>query len=129
MPKKRKAPETFDEHVGAAVDAQREKRRMTQDELAVKTGVRLTSLGRRLAGKIPFTVGEIEIIASVLTVKAHTIVEAALEDYGGIEKLLATAVSEDASNVTPDDNVTYLGHVTPPYSAAADEKPRVDPKD
>ncbi|HEU5223476.1 MAG TPA: helix-turn-helix transcriptional regulator [Candidatus Lumbricidophila sp.] len=128
MPKKSKnAPETFDEHLGAAVDAARVRRRVQQEDLAHNTGIPLTTLRRRLAGTTSFTVAEIERVGATLKVSAGDLVQSALDDFGGIDKLVA--MSLPAPTIVTADNVHYLGHVTPPLSAAADTKPRVGPQE
>ena len=46
-------------------------------------------------------------------------------------KLLAEegTKSEAPANVSPADEIPYIGHVTAPFTAAADEDARTGPKD
>jgi hypothetical protein len=128
MPPKRKPPVTFDEHLGAVIEG-----------VAIPFGGRefLTGLtdwssktvDRRIRGQAPFLVSELEVVAHATGTPAHELVGTALRNYGGIEKLLQESVSDAERNVTPEDNVTYLGHRTPPLEAAASEGDRVPPKD
>lgn len=129
MPKKRKPAETFDEHVGDAIETVMNHARLTQGELAAQAGMPMTNLGRSIRGTRPLTVNEFERLAGVVDVPAHEILDTALAKFGGIEKLLGEHVSEAPSTVAPEDNVTYLGHRTAPLNAAADEDPRTGPKD
>lgn len=119
-------PRTFDEHLANVVESKRAKKNLTVEELADAAGIGYQTMRRRLGGS-PFTVNELERVSRAVDVSAADLVEEALKDYGGMEKLLAEYVSEGAGNVT--DNVTYLGHVKPPMDAAADENPRTSPKE
>lgn len=119
--KKQKTTLTFDDHMGRVVDSKRIKREMTVDELADMSAIGYTTLRRRLAGA-GFTVLELERIAVAVDTPASSMVEEALRDYGGMEKLLAEHVSDDAANVSAEDNVSYMGHVSPPEKIAAKKK-------
>lgn len=128
-PRKKKKPTTFDEFMALVVDSKRVKAGLTVEELAVESGVGYSTLRRRLDGA-GFTVLELERVARAVNTPAHLLVEEALSDFGGMEKLLNDdSVSDDAANVTPADNVSYLGHVKAPLKAAADDDPRTGPKD
>lgn len=131
MPKKRKPAETFDEHVGDAVERVMNDARLTQAELAALAGMPSTNLGRSIRGTRPLTVNEFERLAGAMDTPAHHILDAALAKFGGIEKLLGEHLpkSEATDNVAPADEIPYIGRVTPPLSAAADEDPRTGPKD
>lgn len=137
--KKTKNALTFDGHVGLVVDSKRIKREMTVEELADAAGIGYTTLRRRLAGAA-FTVLELERVAVAVRTPASEIVEEALRDYGGMEKLLTDtrvegSMSDAGSTVNtvkpidPADNVTYIGRVKAPIHAAADTEPRTPPKD
>jgi len=128
--KKKKTLTTFDEFMGRVVESKRVKAELTVEELADATGIGYTTLRRRLDGS-GFTVLELERVAVAVETPAHRLVEEALADYGGMEKLLAehSPASEADSTITPEDNVTYLGHVKPPLDAAADDNPRTPPKE
>lgn len=131
MPKKRKPAETFDEHVGDAVERVMNDARLTQVELAALAGMPMTNLGRSIRGTRPLTVNEFERLAGVMNVPADVILESALTKFGGIEKLINEnqPKSEAPDTVAPEDNVTYLGRVKAPLTAAADDDPRTGPKD
>ncbi|MEW2010886.1 helix-turn-helix transcriptional regulator [Microbacterium sp. NPDC078814] len=130
----------FDVCLGRVVKSKRVKASHTRASFAEATGIPEANLKRREEGQNEITVSELERIAEVVGVSALKIVNEALEDYGGIEKLLAEhrgdgPMSDGAPTVTPSgpvspaDNVTYLGHVKPPMNAAADDDPRTGPKD
>lgn len=95
MAKKRKQPVTFDEWVGTVVDNHMNKRGLRQEDLAAQTGISLTLIGRSIRGTRPLTVTEFERIAGVvaapdkLETSAATMLQEALDEYGGMEKLLA----------------------------------------
>lgn len=128
-PRKKKKPSTFDEYMGRVIESKRVKAELTVEELAAASGVGYSTLRRRLDGA-GFTVLELERVAHAVNTPAHLLVEEALADFGGMGKLLNTdPVSDDAANVTPADNVTYLGHVKAPLKSAADDDPRTGPKD
>lgn len=130
MPKKRKPAETFDEHVGDAIESVMNEARLTQGELATEAGMPMTNLGRSIRGTRPLTVNEFERLAGVLETPAHRILDTALAKFGGMEKLLGEhRKSEGADNVSTADEIPYIGRVTPPLSAAADDDPRTGPKD
>lgn len=131
MPKKRKPAETFDEHVGDAVERVMNDARLTQVELAALAGMPMTNLGRSIRGTRPLTVNEFERLAGVMNVPADVILESALTKFGGIEKLIHEnqPKSEAPDSVSPADEIPYIGRVTPPLTAAADDDPRTGPKD
>ena len=131
MPKKRKPAETFDEHVGDAIERVMNDARLTQAELAALAGMPSTNLGRSIRGTRPLTVNEFERLAGVMDTPAHEILDVALAKFGGMQKLIDEYMpeSEAPDNVTPADKIPYIGRVTPPLSAAADEDPRTGPKD
>lgn len=131
MPKKRKPADTFDEHVGDAIESVMNEARLTQADLAAQAGMPMTNLGRSIRGTRPLTVNEFERLAGVVEVPAHEILDTALAKFGGIEKLLDEhrPKSEASATVAAEDNVTYLGRVKPPLDAAADDDPRTGPKD
>jgi len=121
-------PRTFDEHLANVIESKRAKRNMTVEELADAVGIKYQTLRRRLSGS-PLMVTELERLAVVVDVPAAELVDEALNDYGGIEKLIAEHMSEGEGNVTAHDNVSYMGRVKPPLAAAADENPRAGETD
>lgn len=83
---------------------------LTQKQLAKAAGIKLSNLQRREDGTNEFTVSELERVAAAIEVTASELVEEALADYGGIDKLIreyaderenATGTSEAPDNVTP----------------------------
>lgn len=127
----RKPAETFDEHVGDAIESAMVRARLTQADLAAAAGMPLTNLGRSIRGTRPFTVNEFERLAGVIEVPANELLDSALANYGGMGKLLAEdgPKSEAPDSVSPADEIPYIGRVTPPLTAAADDDPRTGPKD
>lgn len=122
--KKKKTLSTFDEFMGRVVESKRVKAELTVEELAAAADIGYTTLRRRLDGAA-FTVLELERVALAVGVPAHRLVEEALGDFGGMERLL----SEAAPTVSGEDNVTHLDGYRPPLDAAADDNPRTPPKD
>lgn len=90
-PRKKMVPTTFDEHLAVVVDSKRTKKQMSVEEFADAIGITYPTLRRRFAGA-PFTVTELYRVADVVGVPAHLLVQEALDDFGGMEKLLAEAV-------------------------------------
>lgn len=121
----------FDICLGLVVKSKRVKAGLTRAAMAEMTGIPEANLKRREEGRNEITSSELYRIADIVDVPANELVEEALKDYGGMEKLLAehTSVSDDADTVAPEDNVTYLGHVKAPLGAAADTDPRTPSKD
>lgn len=120
-PRKKIKPETFDGYLADVVESKRAKRGLTVEELAERSGISYQTLRRRLGGA-PFTVNELGRVSAVLAVQPADLVQEAVDDYGGIEKLLREyAVSE--AEPTVEDNVTYIGRVQPERQAA-DDNPR-----
>lgn len=105
--------------------------RLTQAELASLAGMPMTNLGRSIRGTRPLTVNEFERLSGAIGVPASEVLDTALAKFGGIEKLLGEHArkSEASDNVSPADEIPYIGRVTPPLSAAADDDPRTGPKD
>lgn len=122
----RKPAETFDEHVGDAIESAMVRARLTQADLAAAAGMPLTNLGRSIRGTRPFTVNEFERLAGVIEVPASELLDSALANYGGMGKLLAEdgPKSEAPDSVSPADEIPYIGRVTAPLNAAADDDPR-----
>lgn len=131
MGRPKKKLSQFDAKLGAVVAARRLKAdKMTQQDLASASGVPLSNLQRREDGTNEFTVSELERVANALDTTAASLAGEALADYGGIDKLIAEyTTSEGDATVDPVDNVTHLGRVTPPFSAAADTKGRTPSRD
>ena len=129
MPRKKQQPVTFDGWLGKVIDD--ETAAVGRAVVAGWIGVSEQSVNRRARGEVPYLAREVEIIAKRVNVPTAELVDHALRRFGGIEKLLAefAPTSDDAGNVTAADNVTYIGRVTPPLNAAADEDPRTGPKD
>lgn len=130
----------FDICLGRVVKSKRVKAGYTRATFSEATGIPEANLKRREEGQNEITTSELYRVASVVRVAAAALVEEALADYGGMEKLLAEHVSptpmsdaavtvEPLKSIDPADNVTYIGRVKAPTSAAADTEPRTPPKD
>lgn len=121
----------FDVALGAVVRSKRTKKGLSQQTVAEMAGIPMSNYRRREEGSNEITVSELHRIAPAVGVPAVKLVEEALDDYGGLEKLIAehAPVSDDADNVTAQDNVIHLGRVTPPLQAAADDDERAPAKD
>lgn len=127
MVRKTKQISDFDKALGSVVRSKRQKLRLSQAAVAEAIGVPMSNYQRREDGRNEISVSELERIATVVKVSRADLVEEALNDYGGIEKLLAEhAKSDTPANVTAEDNVTYMGHVTPPEKIAAKKKREED---
>lgn len=112
----------FDVRLGAVVKSKRVKASETRASMSVKTGIPEANLKRREQGDNEITVSELERIGRVVGVPPAEMVEEALKDYGGLEKLLAEHVARQPAPVTAEDNVTYIGPQVPPLAAAAKKK-------
>lgn len=155
MPRPPKPPATFDAWLGNTVD-NAARGRGGRDMLASLLGWSKKTVERKARGETGFLVSELTVIASALSSwTVEKLVTTALADYGdgdvdlGVRRTIAERnpgdegegdgsnqeptgtgpVSDGAATVDPADNVTYLGHVTPPLSAAADEKDRTPSRD
>ncbi|MEV4773835.1 helix-turn-helix domain-containing protein [Microbacterium sp. LWH12-1.2] len=120
----------FDVRLGKVVRSKRAKAGLSRVELAELSGIAEANIKRREYGENAITVSELERLAAAMNESAGEMAEEALNDYGGMAKLLAEhGVSEGAYTLTQDDNVTYIGHITPPLHAAADDGPETPPKE
>lgn len=130
MPRPPKKISPFDVALGNVVRSKRVKKKLSQTAMAEATGIAMSNYQRREDGRNEITVSELERIAAAVDVPALAIVEEALNDYGGLPKLIDefTKTSDAADNVSIEDNITYIGHVVAPVDAAADEDPRTPPK-
>lgn len=140
MPRPPKKISPFDVALGNVVRSKRVKKKLSQAAIADATGIAMSNYQRREDGRNEITVSELERIAAAMEVPALAIVEEALDDYGGLQKLLKEhrgddPMSDGTSNITPikplspEDNVRYLGAVDAPADAAADDDPRTPHKD
>jgi transcriptional regulator with XRE-family HTH domain len=134
MVRQLKALHAFDMHLGNAIKAARARRRMTREELSLRTGIALSNLKRREDGVNETTVRELERIAAVLEVTTRELVDMALVDYSGGgtphdgQQLLLAPVSEAPRTLDTSDRVTYIGHAAPALhdAANADERSTKD---
>jgi len=104
MPRPPKKTSDFDVRLGNVIRAKRTKIRMSQNELADASGIAMSNLQRRENGKIEITVSEIKRIAEALGVPAHELVDEALEDFGGMDKLIAEHVGMSEAPVSLEDH-------------------------
>lgn len=102
MARQPKKTSDFDVRLGNVIRAKRTKIRMSQNELADASGIAMSNLQRRENGKIEITVSEIKRIAEALGVPAHELVDEALEDFGGMDKLIAEHVGMSEVPVSLD---------------------------
>lgn len=100
MARQPKKTSDFDVRLGNVIRAKRTKIRMSQTELAEASGIAMSNLQRRESGKIEITVSEIKRIAEALGVPAHELVDEALKDFGGMEKLIAEHVGMSEAPVS-----------------------------
>ena len=114
----------FDARLGMVVRSKRVKASLSRKEMAEVTGIPEANLKRREAGENEITVSELKRIAAAVHTSPDEIAEEALADFGGLHKLIAehTELDEDEYEVTDEDNVTYLGHITMPAKMAAKKK-------
>lgn len=132
-------PVSFDSWLGKVIDDEAAPHG-GRAAIAEWIGVSEQSVNRRARGEVPYLAREVELVAQHIDVPTAELVERALARFGGIEKLIAEYGPNDPMSevapivpidgpVTPADNVTYLGRVTPPLNAAADDDPRTPPKE
>lgn len=125
----------FDRKLGGAIKHRRldPDYGMSQSALSKATGIPLSNLQRREDGDNEVTVSELERIAVALRTTPLDLVKVALARYGGLDKLIAEfapePVSDGTANVTPADEIPYIGRVKAPLQAAADDDKRTGPKD
>jgi hypothetical protein len=81
MPKARPAPDTFDAWLGDTIDGLIDAFG-GRSEVAALLDVSQKTVQRKLAGKPPFTISELERIADLVRVPAQAIVTTALSRYG-----------------------------------------------
>jgi transcriptional regulator with XRE-family HTH domain len=127
MPKKRSAPVTFSQHLGAEIEARFGKKSMGQEEIALCAGWSTSTVGRKIRGESPLLVSELLALAEYLNVPSSEIVDQALKDFGGIDKLLS---------VGREDNVLAFPHTKTDYDeytgkrvATERDDEAVDPED
>lgn len=86
---KKLIPVTFNAFLGAEVASRLDKKGKGHANLVSDLNWTKSTVGRKLRGETPLTVKELLTIANYLNAPAWEIVETALADFGGIEKLLA----------------------------------------
>lgn len=114
----------FDVRLGRVVKSKRVKADHTRASLADATGIPESNIKRREEGTNEITVSELERIAVAVDVTAAEIVEEALTDYGGMEKLLREYATSEGAATVDTDAPHYAGHVQAEYDTAADENER-----
>ncbi|WP_336629953.1 MULTISPECIES: helix-turn-helix domain-containing protein [unclassified Microbacterium] len=133
MPRPTKKISSFDVCLGAVVRSKRAKLGMTQEALSSSTGIPMSNLKRREDGRNEITVSELYRIAAAVKVPAVSLVEEALDDYGGMDKLIDEHVSKPANNVVElnvrgsrDIDLTKVPLHNIPLAASTDNTP-IDP--
>lgn len=102
---KKKSPQTYDEHLGRVIGALAEEQGKTQAQVAAAAGMNLTTYGRRERGETAFTAAEVERIAHYLGESPGYILQRALTNFGGIEKMLSEATSKKAEQLAGEDDL------------------------
>lgn len=78
--------------------------RMTQGDLAERAGYSLVTLQKKLAGKAPITATDLVLLAAAIPgASAGDIIETAVKQLGGYEKLLSEARGKNEGLVTEVD--------------------------
>lgn len=88
MPRRSAPPRTFDQHLGRVIDGALDS---YGGRPAVGEWLRLSerSVERRMRGEVPIFVSELRVIAEHINWPMDQIVQRAIDNYGGIGKLLA----------------------------------------
>ena len=94
----------FDVRLGTVVKSKRIKCDLSQAEAAAAAGIPLSNYQRREAGTNEITVSELNRIAAVVGVPAHKLAQEALDDFGGMEKLIGEHVGMSEVPVSLDDH-------------------------
>ena len=81
----------FDRALGRVIASKRVLKNVSQATLSERSGVALSLIGRIEAGTRSVSVAELEAFAEVLRVPAGEMAADALEEYGGLEKLMSEA--------------------------------------
>lgn len=122
------ALEDYNQAVADALTGAYKSRRLRQEVLAERAEMSIWTLQKKLKGRAPVTATDLVVLARAIGVPAAAILAEADRLEAERAEVVA-AVSAGDDTVVPADNVTYLGHVTPPSSAAADEKDRTPGRD
>jgi transcriptional regulator with XRE-family HTH domain len=107
MVEKREASE-FSKAVGNVIFGRYKGKRWNQDRLSEKIGVKPGTLRRMIAGETEIGARQLQLIATVLDTTAQSILDEALSEYGGLDRLVADAVAEGMSGASGKTNVTQL---------------------
>lgn len=94
----------FDARLGSVVRSKRVKAGLSRAQLAEATGIPEANLKRRESGTNEITVSELERIARAVGVPAAELVEEALKDYGGIDKLIDEHIGVSDVPISLDDH-------------------------
>lgn len=89
-PTKRTASE-YTQAVADALTGRYKAKRWNLEKLSEKTGIKYFTLRRMMAGEAEINVRELRIICGVLGVSAEAVLDEALNEYGGIDKLVSEA--------------------------------------
>lgn len=122
--------EDYNQAVADALTGAYKSRRLKQEVLAERADMSIWTLQKKLKGRAPVTATDLVMLARAIGVPASLILDEA--DRLAVERASGNATQEYATSdpsPTVEDNVTYLGHVTPDLSAAADGKDRAPGRD
>ena len=133
MARQTKIISSFDVCLGRVVKSKRVKAGLTRARMAEITGIAEANLKRREEGKNEITSSELYRIAAAVGVPAVSLVEEALDDYGGMDKLLDEHAPTQPSNVVElnvggprDIDLTTVPLHNTPLAASTDNTP-IDP--
>ncbi len=96
---------------------------MNQTQLAEAAGISRFTVQKLLSGDQGIKVAQFIALTSATDLTPADVMDRISA------ALRRRSLSEVNSTITPEDNVTYLGHVKPPLGAAADDNPRTPPKE
>lgn len=123
----------FDVALGGVVRSKRVKKKLSQSAVAEAVGIPLSNYQRREDGSVEITTSELYRIATIVDVPAAKLVEEALDDYGGMDKLLDEHAPTQPSNVVElnvggprDIDLTTVPLHNTPLAASTDNTP-IDP--
>lgn len=96
----------FSYAVARVIRGEYTKRNMQQSDLAVASGEPRSTVQRVLAGKAPMTIERFELYCTAIGIDPTSVLDEALEIYGGLDRLLAevAARNENVGSPTQDSD-------------------------